>query len=110
MNNVTCPSYDGCSAPICPLDSRPGAQWFPDEDVCACHLYRKQPWIRVQRKIKRRYLKGQINSDYCFTLPMLQAIKAPRKGTQGISPESMYRNSTGQASQKPLKSFQMPLK
>jgi len=110
MSDATCPSYVGCNAPICPLDNRPGAQWFPDEDICTSLPFRKLPWVRVQRKIKRRHLKGQMNGDYCFTLSMLQAIKAPRKGTQGISPEAMYRKGTGQDNQKPSKSFQMALK
>jgi len=110
MTDKNCFSFNGCSAPLCPHDNRPGAQWFPDEDICNTIPFRKLPWVRVQRKIKRRHLKGQIDGDYCFTLPMLQAIKAPRKGTQGISPEALYRKGTGQDNQKPSKSFQMALK
>ncbi|MFA5399421.1 MAG: hypothetical protein WC169_11250 [Dehalococcoidia bacterium] len=110
MDKINCPSWEGCAAPLCPLEPLPGAQWFPNEDICHTVLLRKLPWIRVQRKIKRRYLKGQIDSDFCFTLPTLQAIKAPRKGTHGISPEAMYRKGTGQDNQKPPKSFPMPLK
>jgi len=95
MDKINCPSWEGCAAPLCPLEPLPGAQWFPNEDICHTFAYRQIHWIKMQRKIRKLYVKGDVNADYCFTLTLLEAIRVPRKGTHGISPE--YLNESEDA-------------
>jgi len=100
MNNMNC-SKEACIAPICPADLKLYAQWFPDEDICTAHCYRQIRWIKTQKKL-RRLLGGEHNDqERCFTLPMLKGIMRPRKGTQGIRPEDLYRNGTDPIHRKP---------
>jgi len=102
MNSVTnpgeLPCYANCDAPLCPLEYANNSQWFPDEDICKLRSYKQLSWIRTQRKIKRLLLQGRISGDEtCFTVPMLQAVKAVRR-PRGMRPEDMYRNVGGRPS------------
>lgn len=91
MTPEECPSWEGCSAPLCPLEPLTDSQWFPDEDICHSRVITKTSWIKTQRKIQRLFLKGRIDSETCFTIPALGEIKAVRH-PKGIRPEDMYRN------------------
>ncbi len=81
--NTNCPSYQKCSAPICPLDSTTidKAIWFPSEDIC--HIRNTLQWVKTQRKIS----KVKAPTDRYFTLAMLESINRVQKGISGISPE-----------------------
>ena len=81
---IDCPSYELCSAPLCPLneDSLREAVWYPDEDVCRkWHIGRQCRWVRVQRKIAR--LPDPERRGY-FTHAMLDAVGKVSKGINGI--------------------------
>jgi len=91
MEKINCPSREGCAAPLCPLEPGPDAQWFPDEDICHTRTFRQAYWVDIQRKIKRRYMKGQIDNANCFTIPMLQS-KIRVRHPKGILPEDLNRN------------------
>ena len=98
-NTAKLPCMETCEAPLCPAAGHDKAQWFPDEAICHAKTTDKPAWIKIQRKIKRRFLKGLIAGDEaCFTIPMLQAMKAVRR-PKGMRPEDLYRNGTGQARQ-----------
>jgi len=60
-----CPSYEGCSAPICPLDpqSLELGIWLPDEPICRSKKYGTAKWIKRQRKIAEKAK----NRDFFFT-------------------------------------------
>ena len=100
MRPQECPSYNGCSAPLCPLEPVPDAQWFPDEDICNSRAINKPQWVITQRKIQRLHLKGRLDDDRFFTVPMLQAMKKVRH-PKGMLPEDLYRNATGSTARKP---------
>ena len=75
-----------------------------------CRIAIEKPyWAKTQRKIKRLYLKCQIDDDHCFTLSMLQAIKAVRR-SKGMRPEDQYRHDVGQTRQRVSISSALPLK
>ncbi|MGD0354747.1 MAG: hypothetical protein ABSB31_04810 [Dehalococcoidia bacterium] len=97
MDKINCPSWEGCAAPLCPLEPLTGAQWFPDEDICNTLAYRQTHWIKIQRKIKRLHLKSLIEHDHCFTLPALQAMKKVRH-PKGMLPEDLYKNGRDRTS------------
>ncbi len=78
MPSETCPSYEGCSAPLCPLDknSLKNGLWFPDEPICS-NLSERTDWIRKQRRVAR---KAKDTTRY-FTfrdLSKMQRISKPR--------------------------------
>ena len=77
-----CPSFNGCSAPLCPLDdSLPHAVWYIDEPICGSRLYR-MPWIRAQRRIARR---GKDTTGY-FNVKMLGTVHAVYSSIKGVDP------------------------
>ena len=78
----SCPSFEGCKAPLCPLDKSlyQGAIWYTDEDVCATKEFRSLNWVRKQRKLKKARRKG------FFNLEMLEALG--NKTVDGIDPDS----------------------
>lgn len=84
---IDCQSYEGCSAPLCPLmaDLLPRAVWYSDEEVCrkkgATRLY---PWVKLQRRISRLPAKDR---GY-FTQAMLAAIGRVSGGIVGIRPDT----------------------
>ncbi len=80
-----CPSFSGCSAPLCPLaDNLEYCVWYADEPICPSIKFR-QPWVRVQRRIARR-TKCNLDVGY-FTAKMLGSIKSVSPGIKGISPD-----------------------
>ena len=80
-----CPSFSGCSAPICPLaDNVEYCVFYPDEPICTSTKFR-QPWVRIQRRIARR-TKCNVNVGY-FTVKMLESITAVTAAIKGINPE-----------------------
>lgn len=83
MKIEDCPSYDGCIAPLCPLDgSLPDAIWFSNEPICKARGYQRLHWIKAQKKIAR------IGADGYFTHRMLENTRRVGKGIGGIDPDS----------------------
>lgn len=84
----TCPSFEGCAAPLCPLDSpslRAG-QWFAGEAVCSARRFGGLPWLRTQRRLAP-LLKGR--DVGCFTVKMLAAIKNLSPAITGVDPDKL---------------------
>ena len=78
-----CRFYEGCTAPLCPLNTNLGrSTWYPGEPVC--HLKEAPDWVRKQRRIAR--LQG-IDQSRCFTIHMLDSLAQVHKGLQGIVPD-----------------------
>ena len=52
---TSCSMYEGCSAPICPMDkqSLELAIWMPDEPICGKRGL-KVKWLRIQKRIARK--------------------------------------------------------
>ena len=77
-----CPGFEGCKAPLCPVDSSFGlALWFPNEPVCQARAYRGEPWRKAQIKIARK----AIDRGSCYTVKMLSAVKVVRREIRGIA-------------------------
>ena len=80
-----CPSFSGCTAPLCPLgENLAYAIFYPDEPICTSRKFR-QPWVRTQRRIARR-TKCNVDLGY-FTAEMLGSITAVTSAIKGINPE-----------------------
>jgi hypothetical protein len=83
MDNSKCPSFEGCKAPLCPMDDffKNGAIWFTDEDICISLKFRKEHWYKIQKRIKK------LSTDYkvlgYFDHEILNGIKIVRKGIHG---------------------------
>ena len=59
MKMTDCPSYNRCSAPLCPLDPNLKVRiWFTDEDICSGSSGSGKRWIKKQRSIVRRKTKS----------------------------------------------------
>jgi hypothetical protein len=86
MDTKDCKSYEGCGAPICPMDdaTRDVAQWYPDEEICGLREFRKEKWRIAQRKIAKK----ATNTDTYFTMPMLNAVGMVCKGIKGAKPDN----------------------
>lgn len=84
MKIESCPSYEKCSAPLCPL--APNVQdckWFPDEPACKSRTHGAGlTFIIQQRKIQK---KSGDNSKV-FTFRMLNRNFPVRTGIVGINP------------------------
>ncbi len=81
MNIEDCPSFEGCSAPLCPMDtdSLPYAVFYPDEDICNKNGI-KPDWVKKQRKIKK---KARDRETY-YTIEMLNSIKSVTSAVRGL--------------------------
>ena len=89
MTNDRCPSFEGCSASLCPLDKGVGTYcWYPDEPICSFRQFQRLDWVRKQRLIAKRH--GSI--DRYFTVKMLQEIQRVRKGIKGADPDGKTRS------------------
>ncbi len=100
MNRNTCPYFDTCSAPLCPMDeSISHYTWFPDEAVCRRNGM--PDWIRRQRRIARKvdfqFERGS------FTHRMLSVDFMVTKGLRGIEPD---KGPAGEQEERWLKKHQ----
>jgi hypothetical protein len=81
--NENCKYFDGCSAPVCPMDAGAAkTAWFAGEDVCRLHGVTE--WVKQQRKIAKT---GADETAGCFTLPMLERRYVIGKKITGIDPD-----------------------
>ncbi|CAB5110478.1 hypothetical protein D3OALGA1CA_1994 [Olavius algarvensis associated proteobacterium Delta 3] len=83
-----CPSFEECSAPLCPLD--PGIEkrvWWVFEPICRSHIYGKNRWIKKQRSIFKRKTKSYLGKPITYKA----LFKASRP--QNYTPETRKRMS-----------------
>lgn len=86
MSAKDCKRYDGCSAPLCPMDenSLECSIWYPGEEICQLQAYCHETWIRNQKKIARKAR----NKDFYFNLEMLSQNCIITVATEGLDPDS----------------------
>jgi hypothetical protein len=91
MNNINCPKFEDCSAPVCPLQQNAIGHgiWYPDEEICIARKFLTLGWVRKQKAI----VKVKAPEDRYFTVEMLEAIKQVRKGIEGISPDQLLEQA-----------------
>ncbi|MGA2974942.1 MAG: hypothetical protein ABSF77_06505 [Spirochaetia bacterium] len=87
MSAPSCKYFDGCSAPLCPLDpqSMTHVSWFPDEATCTRADLKMTPWIARQRKIAR--VTARDFAAGAFTHGMLSHDITIRHGLTGLDPD-----------------------
>ncbi len=79
-----CRYFDGCNAPLCPIDegSIKHCAWFPDEEICR---KRDVPeWVKRQKRIAKK-----VNYDFergCFTVNMLMRKAQITSKMYGVDP------------------------
>lgn len=68
MKMQDCPSFEGCDAPLCPLDSSLTSRvWYVDEPICNANAQGgKRRWIRKQRLIARRKYKKYLDRPVTY--------------------------------------------
>ncbi len=85
MSNKSCKHYQGCNAPMCPMDEKSlRCIWYPDEEICMSSAYGNLIWIKAQKKI----VKALAQTNRYFTLKMLEANCVIRKGIIGLDPNN----------------------
>jgi len=83
----SCPIYNECNAPLCPLDDNiEDRVWYPDEPFCRFKKNQKIGWIKNQKKIK----KAATNESHYFTFRMLKQNCCVRKGIKGIHSDTPF--------------------
>jgi len=85
MSSPACPHFDGCNAPLCPIDpeSLSHGAWFPDEETCRRRDL-QQPWVARQRKVARS--TGGDPARGCFSVPMLARDCRITSAFRGLDP------------------------
>lgn len=82
---IKCPQFEGCSAPLCPMqeNSLKHGIWYPDEDICGAKKFQAKTLIKKQKLVA----KASASVDKFFTAQMLETVKQIRKGIEGIDPD-----------------------
>lgn len=85
MTAKECKRFDGCSAPLCPMDesSLNCGIWYPDEEICSIREFGRLDWIKNQKKIARKVR----NKDFYFTSEMLSRNCVITVATEGLDPD-----------------------
>ena len=79
-----CPGFEGCKAPVCPVDdSFREAIWFAEEDYCQARKYRREHWRKIQKKIAKVNCLVPVNGY--FNLRRLEGIRRVVRGIEGLS-------------------------
>jgi len=101
--NSKCPSFEGCSAPLCPMDdSCKTALWYSDEPICGSYAMRRlYKWIRVQRKI----VKKLCTSRTYYTVAMLEITKRVTPKSEGIDPDGYCCETEDNPDRDPIKAW-----
>lgn len=83
MESKECRRFEGCSAPLCPMDaeSLKNGIWYPDEDICPLNDSSRLLWVRNQKKIAKRCRDGY------FNIRMLDHSCIIKRGITGIDPD-----------------------
>jgi hypothetical protein len=78
-----CKYFDGCSAPVCPVDTGAAdTAWFAGEPCC--RLRNVPEWVKRQRKTAETRAR---ETTGCFTVPMLERRCVIGKKMTGIDPD-----------------------
>jgi hypothetical protein len=87
MEMKECRYYQGCEAPICPLDekTRDIAIFYKDEDICRNMEYEGERWRINQFRLRNN---PKVSIDNYFTLAMLSKIQTISSKIKGINPDS----------------------
>jgi len=76
-----CPSFDGCSATICPFDpEHKNCIWYPEDGICRKNF--PPGWVLIQKKIKKRTR----SLDTYYNYEMLNRNCIIKGGITGIDP------------------------
>ena len=78
-----CPYFEGCNAPICPVENTGKAYWYPHEPICKHKGFKTSRLIENQKAIQK--LKSA--KDTYFTLDMLGMNLKIREGLKGLDGE-----------------------
>jgi len=86
-----CRNYEGCEAPLCPLDTKclKTAIWYPDEAICNRRGLPDADWLKVQRRVARKANQH----DSFFTYDDLVRIKRVHPGIRGHNPDHYHRSA-----------------
>jgi hypothetical protein len=87
----TCRHYEGCGAPLCPLDTKwlKTAIWYPDEPICKRRGLPDADWLKTQRRVAKR-ANGR---DLFFTYYDLAKIKRVHPSIRGHNPDHYPRSA-----------------
>jgi len=73
----SCPRYNECSAPLCPLDpDLSKCVWFVGEAICLSSEHCKHRWINKQKSITKRQTKSYL--DVSVTHQQLYDASRPK--------------------------------
>lgn len=91
MNELNCPKFEDCSAPLCPLEknSLKNGVWYADEEICRRKDFQGLDWIKRQRAITRL----GASPDRYWTIGMLKVIRQVRRGIEGIDPDQPLKQA-----------------
>ena len=80
-----CPSFIGCSAPLCPLDEDLDIRvWYPDEPICVREgISGDYPWLNTQKKIAKKTRR----QDLYYTGKMIKRNCVVGVAMVGIDPD-----------------------
>lgn len=86
MNVEKCGLFEGCDAPLCPLQQNTleGGLWYPDEEICRARKFQSLPWIKKQKRIAKL---GLTPDDGFLPVSMLTAIQVVTKNLKGADPD-----------------------
>ena len=86
MEAKECKRFDGCSAPLCPMDENDFniLAWYADEEICPLREFCKTTLVKTQTKIARK--TRDFNTYY--THRMLQHSFRIGKAIYGIDSET----------------------
>jgi hypothetical protein len=67
MTPESCPSFESCSAPLCPLDQDLEKRiWYAGEEFCRSRKFGQHRWVRKQRSIQRRGTRSWFERPVSF--------------------------------------------
>jgi hypothetical protein len=96
MTSKECNYFEGCSAPICPMEpdeTNGHYPWYPDEEIC-----RKRKdvpvWIKQQRKIAKKAKPD--NHGFYFLLDMLRIPFRVTSSVKGLNPDQYLKDEPRQ--------------
>lgn len=81
-----CTIYEGCGAPLCPMQENTlkHGLWYPDEEICRARRFQSLPWVKKQKRIAKL---GLTVDDGFFTVRMFDSIKAITENVKGANPD-----------------------
>ena len=88
MNADNCGLFEGCDAPLCPLQQNTvkSGLWYADEDICRARKFQSLSWVKKQKRIAKLGLTAQ---DGLFTVKMLNCLDRISKSLKGADPDDI---------------------